>query len=150
MSSHIQIFDTTLRDGEQTPGVNFSFDERLKIANQLEKWGVDIIEAGFPASSNGSFKSVEAISKALTTTAVCGLARCVKKDIDAVYEATKEAAKPRIHVFIATSPIHRDSKLMMSKEEVLASITEHVSYAKKYFDLVQFSPEDATRTELPF
>lgn len=79
MSSHIQIFDTTLRDGEQTPGVNFSFDERLKIANQLEKWGVDIIEAGFPASSNGSFKSVEAISKVLTTTAVCGLARCVKK-----------------------------------------------------------------------
>lgn len=150
MSSHIQIFDTTLRDGEQTPGVNFSFDERLKIAKQLEKWGVDIIEAGFPASSTGSFKSVEAISRALTTTAVCGLARCVKKDIDAVYEATKEAAKPRIHVFIATSPIHRDSKLMMSKEEVLASIKEHVSYAKQYFDVVQFSPEDATRTEPSF
>ena len=76
MESHIQIFDTTLRDGEQTPGVNFSFDERLSIAKQLEKWGVDVIEAGFPASSTGSFKSVEAISKALTTTAVCGLARC--------------------------------------------------------------------------
>ena len=78
MSSHIQIFDTTLRDGEQTPGVNFTFDERLKIAQQLERWGVDVIEAGFPASSTGSFKSVEAISKALTTTAVCGLARCIK------------------------------------------------------------------------
>src|SRR5699024_544568 len=111
---------------------------------------VDIIEAGFPASSSGSFKSVEAISKALTTTAVCGLARCVKKDIDAVYQSTKEAVKPRIHVFLATSPIHRDSKLMMSKEEVLASIKEHVAYATEYFYVVQFSPEDATRTELPY
>lgn len=102
------------------------------------------------ASSSGSFKSVEAISKTLTTTAVCGLARCVKKDIDAVYQSTKEAVKPRIHVFLATSPIHRDSKLMMSKEEVLASIKEHVAYATECFDVVQFSPEDATRTELPF
>ncbi|PTH53369.1 2-isopropylmalate synthase, partial [Staphylococcus arlettae] len=109
-----------------------------------------IIEAGFPASSSGSFASVEAISKALTTTAVCGLARCVKSDIDAVYEATKEAAKPRIHVFIATSPIHRDSKLMMTKEEVLASIKEHVTDAKQCCEVVQVSPEDATRTELPF
>lgn len=150
MENHIQIFDTTLRDGEQTPGVNFTFDERLKIAKQLEKWGVDIIEAGFPASSTGSFKSVESIAETLTTTAVCGLARCVKNDIDKVYEATKKAVKPRIHVFIATSPIHRDSKLMMSQEEVLAAIKEHVSYAKQYFDVVQFSPEDATRTELPF
>ena len=79
MEDHIQIFDTTLRDGEQTPGVNFTFDERLKIAKQLEKWGVDVIEAGFPASSTGSFKSVESIAKALTTTAVCGLARCKKQ-----------------------------------------------------------------------
>jgi 2-isopropylmalate synthase len=150
MSSHIQIFDTTLRDGEQTPGVNFSFEERLKIAQQLEKWGVDIIEAGFPASSTGSFKSVEAIAKTLTTTAVCGLARCVKSDIDAVYEATKEAAIPRIHVFVATSPIHRDSKLKMSQDEVLESIKEHVAYAKQYFEVVQFSPEDATRTEPDF
>lgn len=150
MTSHIQIFDTTLRDGEQTPGVNFTFEERLRIAKQLEKWGVDVIEAGFPASSTGSFKSVEAIAKTLTTTAVCGLARCKKSDIDAVYEATKEAVKPRVHVFIATSPIHLEHKLKMSQEEVLASIKEHVSYAKQYFDVVQFSPEDATRTELPF
>ncbi|BCU52800.1 2-isopropylmalate synthase [Staphylococcus auricularis] len=150
MSSHIQIFDTTLRDGEQTPGVSFSFDERLKIAKQLETWGVDVIEAGFPASSTGSFNSVQAISEALTTTAVCGLARCHKKDIDAVYEATKNAQKPRIHVFIATSQIHLESKLKMTQQEVLASIKEHVAYAKQYFDVVQFSPEDATRTELPF
>ena len=150
MESHIQIFDTTLRDGEQTPGVNFSFDERLSIAKQLEKWGVDVIEAGFPASSTGSFKSVEAISKALTTTAVCGLARCKKSDIDAVYEATKCAAKPRVHVFIATSPIHLEHKLKMTQEEVLESIKEHVSYAKSLFDVVQFSPEDASRTDQAF
>lgn len=150
MESHIQIFDTTLRDGEQTPGVNFSFDERLSIAKQLEKWGVDVIEAGFPASSTGSFKSVEAISKTLTTTAVCGLARCKKSDIDAVYEATKCAAKPRVHVFIATSPIHLEHKLKMTQEEVLESIKEHVSYAKSLFDVVQFSPEDASRTDQSF
>ena len=150
MESHIQIFDTTLRDGEQTPGVNFSFDERLSIAKQLEKWGVDVIEAGFPASSTGSFKSVEAISKALTTTAVCGLARCKKSDIDAVYEATKCATKPRVHVFIATSPIHLEHKLKMTQEEVLESIKEHVSYAKSLFDVVQFSPEDASRTDQSF
>lgn len=150
MSSHIQIFDTTLRDGEQTPGVNFTFDERLRIALQLEKWGVDVIEAGFPASSTGSFKSVQAIAQTLTTTAVCGLARCKKSDIDAVYEATKDAAKPVVHVFIATSPIHLEHKLKMSQEDILASIKEHVTYAKQLFDVVQFSPEDATRTELPF
>ena len=150
MESHIQIFDTTLRDGEQTPGVNFSFDERLSIAKQLEKWGVDVIEAGFPASSTGSFKSVEAISKTLTTIAVCGLARCKKSDIDAVYEATKCATKPRVHVFIATSPIHLEHKLKMTQEEVLESIKEHVSYAKSLFDVVQFSPEDASRTDQSF
>ena len=150
MEEHIQIFDTTLRDGEQTPGVNFSFDERLKIAKQLEKWGVDVLEAGFPASSTGSFKSVEAIAKILTTTAVCGLARCKKSDIDAVYEATKEAVKPQVHVFIATSPIHLEHKLKMTQDEVLTSIKKHVSYAKQFFEVVQFSPEDATRTEIPF
>ena len=132
MEEHIQIFDTTLRDGEQTPGVNFTFDERLKIAKQLEKWGV------------------EAIAKTLTTTAVCGLARCKKSDIDAVYEATKEAVKPQVHVFIATSPIHLEHKLKMTQDEVLTSIKEHVSYAKQFFEVVQFSPEDATRTEIPF
>ena len=150
MESHIQIFDTTLRDGEQTPGVNFSFDERLKIAKQLETWGVDILEAGFPASSTGSFKSVQAISNTLTQTAVCGLARCKKSDIDAVYEATKDAVKPVIHVFIATSPIHLTHKLKLTQEQVLESIKEHVTYAKQYFDVVQFSPEDATRTESDF
>lgn len=150
MTSHIQLFDTTLRDGEQTPGVSFSFDERLAIAKQLENWGVDVIEAGFPASSQGSFDSVKAIAQTLKKTTVTGLARCKKSDIDAVYEATKDAVKPSIHVFIATSPIHLESKLNMTENEVLASITEHVTYAKSLFDVVQFSPEDATRTPLPF
>lgn len=150
MKSHIQIFDTTLRDGEQTPGVSFSFDERLAIAKQLEKWGVDVIEAGFPASSQGSFDSVKAISQTLKRTTVTGLARCKKSDIDAVDAATKDAAQRSIHVFIATSPIHLESKLNMTEDEVLDAITEHVTYAKTLFDIVQFSPEDATRTPLPF
>ncbi len=146
MSSHIQIFDTTLRDGEQTPGVSFSFEERLKIAEQLEKWGVDVIEAGFPASSQGSFDSVKAIAQTLKKTTVTGLARCREADIDAVYEATKDAVSPSIHVFIATSPIHLKYKLKMTEDEVLAAITKYVTR----FEVVQFSPEDATRTPLPF
>lgn len=150
MSDHIQIFDTTLRDGEQTPGVNFTFEERLKIAKQLEKWGVDVIEAGFPASSEGSFKSIESIAQSLTTTTVCGLARCKKSDIDAVHHSTKDAIHRQIHVFLATSPIHLEYKLKMTEDEVLASITENISYAKSLFNDVQFSPEDATRTPLPF
>ncbi len=150
MSSHIQIFDTTLRDGEQTPGVSFSFEERLKIAEQLEKWGVDVIEAGFPASSQGSFDSVKAIAQTLKKTTVTGLARCREADIDAVYEATKDAVSPSIHVFIATSPIHLKYKLKMTEDEVLAAITKYVTYAKERFEVVQFSPEDATRTPLPF
>ncbi len=150
MSSHIQIFDTTLRDGEQTPAVSFSFEERLKIAEQLEKWGVDVIEAGFPASSQGSFDSVKAIAQTLKKTTVTGLARCREADIDAVYEATKDAVSPSIHVFIATSPIHLKYKLKMTEDEVLAAITKYVTYAKERFEVVQFSPEDATRTPLPF
>ncbi|MDR9834004.1 2-isopropylmalate synthase [Staphylococcus coagulans] len=150
MSSHIQIFDTTLRDGEQTPGVSFSFEERLKIAEQLEKWGVDVIEAGFPASSQGGFDSVKAIAQTLKKTTVTGLARCREADIDAVYEATKDAVSPSIHVFIATSPIHLKYKLKMTEDEVLAAITKYVTYAKERFEVVQFSPEDATRTPLPF
>lgn len=150
MSNHIQIFDTTLRDGEQTPGVSFSFEERIAIAQQLEDWGVDVIEAGFPVSSDGSFKSVQSIAQTLNKATVLGLARCRKPDIDAVYEATREAVSPSIHVFIATSPIHLEHKLKMSEDEVLDAIQEHVSYASTLFDTVQFSPEDATRTPLPF
>lgn len=146
----IEFLDTSLRDGEQTPGVNFSIKEKVTIAKQLEKWGISAIEAGFPAASPDSFEAVRQISAAVTKTAVTGLARSVKTDIDACYEALKDARFPQCHVFIATSPIHREYKLKKSKEEILEAITEHVSYARSKFDVVEFSPEDATRTELDF
>lgn len=146
----IQFFDTTLRDGEQTPGVNFNTTEKVKIALQLEKWGVDVIEAGFPISSQGDFDAVAAIAKAVKQTVVGGLARCNKLDIDRCYEALKDASHKQIHVFIATSPIHRESKLMKTKEEIVEAVKEHVTYAATLFENVQFSPEDATRTEWDF
>ncbi|HHT7643937.1 TPA: 2-isopropylmalate synthase [Streptococcus suis] len=146
----IEFLDTTLRDGEQTPGVNFSIKEKVTIAKQLEKWGISAIEAGFPAASPDSFEAVRQIAAAMTKTAVTGLARSVKSDIGACYEALKDAKYPQIHVFIATSPIHREFKLQKSKEEILAQITEHVSYARERFEVVEFSPEDATRTELDY
>lgn len=146
----IQFFDTTLRDGEQTPGVNFNTKEKVQIALQLEKWGVDTIEAGFPIASQGDFEAVQAISRAAQKMTVAGLARCQKKDIDRAYEALKEAKHPQIHVFLATSPVHMEYKLKMTETEVLASIKEHVTYAKERFEKVQFSPEDATRTEKAF
>lgn len=146
----IQFFDTTLRDGEQTPGVNFNTKEKVQIALQLEKWGIDTIEAGFPIASQGDFEAVQAISRAAQKMTVAGLARCQKKDIDRAYEALKEAKHPQIHVFLATSPVHMEYKLKMTEIEVLASIKEHVAYAKARFEKVQFSPEDATRTEKAF
>ena len=146
----VEFFDTSLRDGEQTPGVNFSIKEKVSIARQLEKWGISVIEAGFPAASPDSFIAVQEIAKAMKKTAVTGLARSVKSDIDACYEALKDAKYPQIHVFIATSPIHRKYKLNKSKEEILEAIKEHVSYARSKFEIVEFSPEDATRTELDF
>lgn len=146
----IQFFDTTLRDGEQTPGVNFNTKEKVQIALQLEKWGIDTIEAGFPIASQGDFEAVQAISRAAQKMTVAGLARCQKKDIDRAYEALKEAKHPQIHVFLATSPVHMEYKLKMTETEVLASIKEHVAYAKERFEKVQFSPEDATRTEKAF
>lgn len=146
----VEFLDTSLRDGEQTPGVNFSIKEKVAIAKQLEKWGISSIEAGFPAASPDSFEAVKQISAAMTTTAVSGLARSVKSDIDACYEAIKDAKFPQCHVFIATSPIHREYKLKKSKEEILEIIKEHVTYARERFDVVEFSPEDATRTELDY
>ena len=146
----VEFFDTSLRDGEQTPGVNFSIKEKVAIAKQLEKWGISVIEAGFPAASPDSFEAVKQIAEAMTTTSVTGLARSVKSDIDACYEALKDAKYPQIHVFIATSPIHREFKFNKSKEEILEIVKEHVSYARSKFEVVEFSPEDATRTELDF
>lgn len=146
----IHFFDTTLRDGEQTPGVNFNESDKIQIAKQLELWGVDAIEAGFPRTSQGDFDAVQAIARAVKNMTVVGLARCNEEDINVCHEALKEAKHPQIHVFLATSPIHRESKLKMTKEEVLASIKHHVSYAREKFEKVQFSPEDATRTEWDF
>lgn len=146
----VEFLDTSLRDGEQTPGVNFSIKEKIAIAKQLEKWGISAIEAGFPAASPDSFRAVNEIAKAMKTTAVTGLARLVKSDIDTCYDALKDAKYPQIHVFIATSPIHREFKLKKTKEEILATIREYVGYARSKFEVVEFSPEDGTRTELDF
>lgn len=146
----IQFFDTTLRDGEQTPGVNFDTKAKVQIAKQLERWGVDVIEAGFPIASEGDFEAVQAIAEVAEKMTVAGLARCRKPDIDRVTEALVHAKKPQIHVFLATSPIHMETKLHMTEAEVLASIDEHVRYARERFEKVQFSPEDATRSEPQF
>ncbi|KGH34404.1 2-isopropylmalate synthase [Lactococcus cremoris] len=146
----IEFFDTSLRDGEQTPGVSFSIAEKVTIAKQLEKWGISVIEAGFPAASPDSFEAVKQISKALKETAVTALARCVITDIDKAVEAVREAQHPQIHVFIATSPIHMKYKLKISPDEVLKTIDKCVRYAHEQVEVVEFSPEDATRTEPEF
>lgn len=150
MTRIIQFFDTTLRDGEQTPGVNFNTQEKIQLALQLESWGVDVIEAGFPITSQGDFEAVQAIADVLTTTTVAALARCNKKDIDRAAEALAQSDNKQLHIFLATSPVHRESKLNKTKEEILEIIEEHVTYAAQYFEKLQFSPEDATRTEWDF
>lgn len=146
----IQFFDTTLRDGEQTIGVNFSIEDKIKIAQAVSNWGADVIEAGFPVASQNDFTAVRRIGQEVTGANIIGLSRCVKKDIDAVISALHDTPRGQIHVFIATSPIHREAKLHMTKKQVIARIIECVSYARQTFDHVEFSPEDATRTEPAF
>lgn len=146
----IKIFDTTLRDGEQTAGVNLNFSEKLQIAKQLERLNVDIIEAGFPAASKGDFASVREIANTIRNCSVTGLARCLQKDMDVAWEALKDGAEPRIHIFLATSPIHRQYKLNMTKEQVIENSVAAVKYAAARFPHVQWSAEDASRTELDF
>lgn len=146
----IQIFDTTLRDGEQSPGVNLNKLEKLEIAKQLTRLGVDRIEAGFPASSQGDFEAVKLIADTIKGTSVIGLARSVKSDIDAVWEAVKGAESPSVHVFIATSPIHMEYKLKKTPEEVVELAVEMVTYASSKFSQVQWSAEDASRSDLDF
>jgi len=150
MSDQVFIFDTTLRDGEQSPGATMNIQEKLRVAKQLERMGVDIIEAGFPVSSDGDYESVRAIARALENTTVAGLARANREDIDRAWDAVRPAKYPRIHVFIATSDIHLKHKLKMTREEVLRDVADSVAYAKKMTDDVEFSAEDATRTELSF
>jgi 2-isopropylmalate synthase len=146
----VRIFDTTLRDGEQSPGATLTQSEKMEIARQLEAMGVDIIEAGFPISSNGDFESVQAIAAEIGKSTVCGLARCAPKDIERAGHAVRAAAKPRIHVFCATSKIHRDHKLKKGKEEILRLAVASIQQALEYTPDVEFSPEDASRTELEF
>src|SRR3954454_24565974 len=150
MSDRLIIFDTTLRDGEQSPGASMNLPEKLEIAHALKDLGVDIIEAGFPIASPGDFESVREIARRVAGPVVCGLARCNRADIDRAGEAVRDAARPRIHVFLATSAIHRDFKLNMAKDEIVRRAVEGVQRAKGYCADVEFSPEDAARTELDF
>lgn len=150
MKKKIYIFDTTLRDGEQTPGVSLNAKEKLEIAKNLEALGVDIIEAGFPVTSKGDFEGVKLIAQNIKNSTVNALARANEKDINTAYEAIKEAKRKRIHTFLATSDIHMKYKLKMTREEVLEKIREMVSYAKTLVDEVEFSPEDGSRTEKEF
>jgi len=149
-SDIIRIFDTTLRDGEQAPGCSMNLSEKLLLARQLERLGVDVIEAGFPIASEGDFESVRAIADELTRTTICGLARTDPKDIDRAAEALQHAKKPRIHTFIATSDIHLEHKLRMSREQVLAEVDRSVRQARGHCDDVEFSAEDATRSDIDY
>jgi len=146
----IKIFDTTLRDGEQSPGCSMNLNEKLEVVKQLEKLGVDVIEAGFAIASPGDFQSVSAIAKMAKNSVVASLARAVKKDIDTAYKAVKYAASPRIHTFLATSKVHMKYKLCMTEDEVIEKAVLAVSYAKKYCSDVEFSAEDALRSDKDF
>ena len=158
---HVRIFDTTLRDGEQSPGATMTSSEKLEVAKTLSRLGVDVIEAGFAAASPDDLRAVKTIAEAVGVTGVegrpvpepptiCSLARAHKPDIDKAAEAVAPAKHGRIHTFIATSPIHREHKLRMTKDQVLAKIGEMVSYARSFCEDVEFSPEDAGRTEMEF
>ncbi len=148
--NRIRIFDTTLRDGEQAPGCSMTLSEKLRVAKALSELNVDIIEAGFPAASPGDFESVKEIADRNFGPSICGLARCNPEDIQKVYDAVKGADNHRIHVFVATSAIHREHKLKMAKEEIIKSAVGAVTMARELVDDVEFSPEDASRTELAY
>ena len=149
-NNRVIIFDTTMRDGEQSPGASMTKEEKLRLARQLEKLGVDVIEAGFAAASPGDFESVNAIAKIITNTTVCSLARAVENDVRKAGEAVSPAPKKRIHVFIATSPIHMEYKLKMKPKQVVEAAVKAVKIAKEYTDDVEFSAEDAVRSEHDF
>jgi 2-isopropylmalate synthase len=146
----ITIFDTTLRDGEQSPGCSMNHQEKLRLAHQLDRLGVDVIEAGFPIASEGDFEAVKAIAGIIRRPIIAGLARACRPDIERAWEALKDAARPRIHVFLATSDIHLQYKLRITRDECLAQARDAVRFAKSFCDDVEFSPEDATRTDVDF
>ena len=146
----IKIFDTTLRDGEQSPGCSMNLNEKLEVAKQLERLKVDIIEAGFAIASPGDLAAIQVIAKLIKGCTIASLARALTKDIDQAWEAVREAESPRIHTFIATSDVHMQYKLRKTPEQVLEQAVEMVKYAKKYVSDVQFSAEDATRSNKEF
>lgn len=150
MAKKIKIFDTTLRDGEQSPGAAMTVEQKVKMAMALDRLGVNRIEAGFPVSSPVQFDGVKRISGVVKHATTVALARCKKEDIDAAAQSLAEASHPMLHLFIATSPLHREYKLKMNKQEILASIADMMDYARKYFDEIEFSAEDASRTESDF
>src|SRR5256886_4373450 len=149
-ANRVLIFDTTLRDGEQSPGISLNRQEKLEIAHQLARLGVDVIEAGFPITSPGDFESVQAISREVEGPVICGLARTSKQDIDAAWNAVKDAQRPRIHTFIATSDIHIERKLQTTREDVKGQVRAAVAHAREYTDDVEFSPEDGSRSDVEY
>ena len=148
--NRVLIFDTTLRDGEQSPGCSMTQPEKLRVARALAELGVDVIEAGFPAASRGDWEAVNQIAREVRGPVIAGLARCNREDIDKAWSAVREAARPRLHVFLATSAIHRQHKLNMAKEQIIHTAVEGVKYARSLCADIEFSPEDASRTELDF
>src|SRR5438067_1697275 len=148
--NRVLIFDTTLRDGEQSPGISLNTQEKLEIAQQLARLGVDVIEAGFPITSPGDFEAVQEIARQVEGPVIAGLARTHVQDIDAAYNAVKDAARPRIHTFISTSDIHITHQLQTTREDVKGQARAAVAHSKRYVDDVEFSPMDATRAEIEF
>jgi 2-isopropylmalate synthase len=149
-ADRVLIFDTTLRDGEQSPGISLNKQEKLEIAQQLARLGVDVIEAGFPITSPGDFESVQAIAREVEGPIICGLARTSKQDIEAAWNAVRDAERPRIHTFIATSDIHIERKLQTTREDVLGQVRAAVSQAREYTEDVEFSPEDGSRSDIEY
>jgi len=147
MTEKIYIFDTTLRDGEQAPGASMNIEEKLVVARQLEKLGIDVIEAGFPSASEGDFESVYKVGQEIQSSQVCGLARTRPSDIEQALKALEPAKKPLLHIFIATSDLHLEYKLKMTREQVIESAVKAIEFAKKYIDNIEFSCEDASRSE---
>lgn len=150
MALKIKLLDTTLRDGEQSPGAAMTVDQKVEMALALERLGVDLIEAGFPVSSPAQFTATRRIGEAVKNSTIVALARLLESDIDSAHQALREAANRMLHVFIATSPLHREYKLKISKKELLRNIARKMEYARKYFDKIEFSAEDASRTERAF
>ena len=150
MGRTVKIFDTTLRDGEQSPGCSMNLNEKIEVAKQLEALKVDIIEAGFAAASPGDAAAIAAIADTVRGATICSLARCREQDIEAAWNSIRRAESARIHTFLATSPVHMEYKLKMTPEQVLESVAHNVAFAKKFCSDIEFSAEDATRSDLDF